>query len=155
MYTAWVYCILRSTCVSVVLCLHVDGRLYVCIVVAAHCCVHYLVCRLVAVIPWQDNKVGASSYAYMCQIYCGTSVTMEGTYIAQGQCAHAGCLGHADLCLFSAHKKASKALSVYYCLVAGLMCCMHTCQCGYTIVTMCTEHSTFELLQATTTAVQV
>ena len=35
------------------------GDLYVCIVVDAHCCVHDLVC--LAVIPWQDSKVGASS----------------------------------------------------------------------------------------------
>ena len=52
-------CILRSTCVSVVLCLHFDGDLYVCIVVDAHCCIHDLVC--LAVIPWLDSKVGASS----------------------------------------------------------------------------------------------
>ena len=96
--------------VSVVLCLHVDGDLYcnVCIVVDAHCCVHDLVC--LAVIPWQDSKVGASSSTTLTRVkfiaellehwtpalYCNVGIVVNAhctssVCSSQGQCAHVGC----------------------------------------------------------------
>lgn len=71
------------------------GDLYACIVVDAHCCVHDLVC--LAVIPWQDSKVGASSSTTLTCVKFNAEL-LEQWNVAQGQC------GRVDLCQFAAHK---------------------------------------------------
>ncbi len=142
-------CILRSTCVCPVYCAYTLMETCTCV----------LLWTLTAVyMTWfvqlarRQSRGQQLNYTHICVKFIAE--LLEQWTVAQGQCAHAGCFGNVGFCHFPAHKgqQGSQRL-LLPCSLFDV--CPHMPVLIHYSCNGLNTHATFELLQFTTTAVQV